>query len=156
MISIVSYNYGAGKKKRVLKTIKLGVIYAVSMMLFGFILFQVFPDVFLSMFNMSEEAITTVGIPALRTISISFIFAGFSIICAAVFQSFGFGLFAMFVSIGRQLVTLLPVASLLAKTGELNNVWWAFPIAEVVCVILSLIFYVYIYKKKIKTLPEGN
>ena len=156
MISIVSYNYGAGKKKRVLKTIKLGVIYAVSMMLFGFILFQVFPDVFLSMFNMSEEAITTVGIPALRTISISFIFAGFSIICAAVFQAFGFGLFAMFVSIGRQLVTLLPVASLLAKTGELNNVWWAFPIAEVVCVILSLIFYVYIYKKKIKTLPEGN
>ena len=156
MISIVSYNYGARKKKRVLRTIKLGLIYAVSMMLFGFALFQLFPDVFLAMFNMSDEAINTVGIPALRTISISFIFAGFSIICAAVFQAFGFSLFAMFVSIGRQLVTLLPVAYLLSLTGDVNNVWWAFPIAEVVCVVLSVVFYLYIYKRKIKTLPDHN
>ena len=156
MISIVSYNYGARKKKRVLRTIKLGLIYAVSMMLFGFALFQLFPDVFLAMFNMSDEAINTVGIPALRTISISFIFAGFSIICAAVFQAFGFSLFAMFVSIGRQLVTLLPVAYLLSLTGDVNNVWWAFPIAEVVCVVLSVVFYLYIYKRKIKTLPDNN
>lgn len=155
MISIVSYNYGARKKKRVTRTIKLGLVYAVSMMLFGFALFQIFPDVFLAMFNMSEEAISTVGVPALRTISISFIFAGFSIICAAVFQAFGYGIFAMLVSIGRQLVTLLPVAYLLASTGNVNNVWWAFPIAEVVCVILSLIFFVYIYKKKIRTLPNN-
>ncbi len=154
MISIVSYNYGARKKKRVLRTIKLGLIYAVSMMLFGFMLFQIFPDVFLSMFNMSEEAITTVGIPALRTISISFIFAGFSIICSAVFQAFGYSLFSMFVSIGRQLVTLLPVAYLLALTGDVNNVWWAFPIAEVVCVALSVVFYIYIYKKKVATIPD--
>ena len=156
MISIVSYNYGARKKKRVLRTIKLGLIYAVSMMIFGFALFQIFPDVFLAMYNMSKEAIETVGVPALRTISISFIFAGFSIICAAVFQAFGYSLFAMFVSIGRQLVTLLPVAYLLSLTGDVNNVWWAFPIAEVVCVILSVVFYIYIYKRKIKTLPDHN
>ncbi len=156
MISIVSYNYGAGKKKRVLRTIKLGLVYAVSMMLFGFALFQIFPDVFLAMFNMSEEAINTVGVPALRTISISFIFAGFSIICSAVFQAFGYSLFSMFVSIGRQLVTLLPVAYLLALTGDVNNVWWAFPIAELVCVALSVAFYIYIYKRKIKTLPDHN
>ena len=154
MISIVSYNYGARKKKRVLRTIKLGLVYAVSMMLFGFALFQIFPDVFLAMFNMSEEAINTVGIPALRTISISFIFAGFSIICSAVFQAFGYSLFSMFVSIGRQLVTLLPVAYVLALTGNVNNVWWAFPIAEMVCVALSVVFYVYIYKRKVKTIPE--
>ena len=154
MISIVSYNYGARKKKRVLRTIKLGLVYAVSMMLFGFALFQIFPDALLAMFNMSKEAISTVGVPALRTISISFIFAGFSIICAAVFQAFGFSLFAMFVSIGRQLVTLLPVAYVLSLTGNVNNVWWAFPIAEVVCVILSLIFFAYIYKKKIATMPD--
>lgn len=154
MISIVSYNYGARKKKRVLRTIKLGLVYAVSMMLFGFALFQIFPETFLAMFNMSAEAINTVGVPALRTISISFIFAGFSIICSAVFQAFGFSLFSMFVSIGRQLVTLLPVAYLLALTGNVNNVWWAFPIAEVVCVALSVVFYIYIYKKKIATIPE--
>ena len=106
------------------------------------------------MFNLSEEAIKTVGIPALRTISISFIFAGFSIICSAVFQAFGYSLFSMFVSIGRQLVTLLPVAYLLALTGDVNNVWWSYPIAEIVCVILSVIFYIHIYKKKIKTIPD--
>ena len=154
MISIVSYNYGARKKKRLLRTIKLGLIYAVSFMLVGFGIFQIFPDVFLAMFNLSEEAINTVGIPALRTISISFIFAGFSIICSAVFQSFGYSIFSMFISIGRQLVTLLPVAYLLALTGDVNNVWWAYPIAEFVCVVLSVIFYLYIYKHKIKTIPD--
>ena len=154
MISIVSYNYGARKKKRVLRTIKLGLIYAVSMMLFGFALFQIFPETFLSMFNLSEEAIKTVGIPALRTISISFIFAGFSIICSAVFQAFGYSLFSMFVSIGRQLVTLLPVAYLLSLTGDINKVWWSYPIAEIVCVTLSVIFYIYVYKKKVKPIPD--
>ena len=154
MISIVSYNYGARKKKRMLRTIKLGLIYAVSMMLLGFAIFQIFPQALLSMFNLSEVAINTVGVPALRTISISFIFAGFSIICSAVFQAFGYSLFSMFVSIGRQLVTLLPVAYLLALTGDVNKVWFAYPIAEIVCVILSVVFYVYIYNKKIKTIPD--
>lgn len=154
MISIVSYNYGARKKKRMIRTTKLGLVYAVSMMLVGFALFQIFPDVFLKMFNMSEEAINSVGIPALRTISISFIFAGFSIICSAVFQALGYSLFSMFVSIGRQLVTLLPVAYLLALTNDVNNVWWAFPVAELVCVALSTVFFVYIYKKKIAHIPD--
>ena len=154
MISIVSYNYGARKKKRMIRTIKLGLFYAVSFMLFGFALFQIFPNTFLSMFNLSAEAINTVGIPALRIISISFIFAGFSIICSAVFQSFGYSLFSMFVSIGRQLVTLLPVAYLLALTGDINNVWWAYPIAEFVCLILSVFFYLYIYNHNIKTIPD--
>ena len=156
MISIVSYNYGARKKKRMLRTIKLGLIYAVSFMVFGFFLFQLFPNVFLSMFSLSEEAINTVGIPALRTISISFIFAGFSIICSAVFQSFGYSIFSMLVSLGRQLATLLPVAYFLSLTGDINKVWWSYPIAEFVCLVLSVIFYLYIYKHKIKTIPEEN
>ena len=156
MISIVSYNYGARKKKRMLRTIKLGLIYAVSFMVFGFFLFQLFPNVFLSMFSLSEEAINTVGIPALRTISISFIFAGFSIICSAVFQSFGYSIFSMLVSLGRQLATLLPVAYFLSLTGDINKVWWSYPIAEFVCLLLSVIFYLYIYKHKIKTIPEEN
>ena len=156
MISIVSYNYGARKKKRMLKTIKLGLVYAVSFMIFGFVLFQIFPTPLLSMFNLTEEAITTVGVPALRTISISFIFAGFSIIYSAVFQSFGYSFFSMLISIGRQLVTLLPVAYLLSLTGDINAVWWSYPIAELVCVVLSVVFYVYIYKHKIKTIPDED
>ena len=154
MISIVSYNYGARKKKRVLRTVKLGLVYAVSFMLVGFAIFQIFPETLLSMFGLSGEAVATVGISALRTISISFIFAGFSIIYSAVFQSFGYSIFSMFISIGRQLVTLLPIAYLLSLTGDVNNVWWAYPIAEFVCLVLSIVFYLYVYKYKIKTIPD--
>ena len=155
MISIVSYNYGARKKKRVLRTIKLGMFYAVSFMLFGFAIFQLFPEVLLSLFDIHPDVISTIGIPAFRTISISFIFAGFSIIYSAVFQSFGYSFFSMIVSIGRQLATLLPVAYLLSLTGNINNVWWSYPIAEVVCLFLSIAFYLYIHKRKIKTLPDN-
>ncbi len=154
MISIISYNYGARKKKRITKTVKLGLVYAVSFMLFGFALFQLFPDLFLQMFSLSTEAIESVGVPALRIISISFIFAGFSIICGAVFQAFGYSTLSMIVSIGRQLVTLLPVAYLLSLTGNVNYVWWSYPISEIVCMILSVVFFAYIYKTKIKTLPD--
>ena len=160
MISIISYNYGARNKKRMLRTIKLGFIYAVSMMLVGFAVFQLLPKELLSMFGLVgpevDPEIGSVGTIAFQTISISFIFAGFSIICSAVFQALGYSLFSMFVSIGRQLVTLLPVAYLIAHfTKDLNLVWWSFPIAEIVCVILSIIFYVYIYKRKIKTIPDN-
>lgn len=154
IISIVSYNYGARKKARIIKTVKLGLVYAVSFMLFGFALFQLFPNTFLQMFSLGEEAITTVGVNALRTISISFIFAGFSIICGAVFQAFGYSTLSMLISIGRQLVTLLPLAYLLSLTGDINYVWWSYPIAELVCVILSIIFFVYIYKTRIVTIPD--
>lgn len=154
MISIISYNYGARKKKRILKTVKLGLLYAVSFMLLGFALFQLFPDVFLAMFSLGEEAISTVGVPALRTISISFIFAGFSIICGAVFQAFGHSTFSMLVSIGRQLVTLLPAAYLLSLSGNINLVWLAFPISEFVCLILSIVFFLHVYKKKIAPMPD--
>ncbi len=154
IISIVSYNYGARKRKRIIKTVKLGLVYAVSFMLFGFVLFQIFPNTFLQMFSLGEEAIATVGVPALRTISISFIFAGFSIICGAVFQAFGYSTLSMLISIGRQLVTLLPVAYLLSLTRNINYVWWAYPVAELVCVILSVVFFIHIYKTKIATIPD--
>jgi Na+-driven multidrug efflux pump len=124
------------------------------MMLVGLAIFQLTPGALLSMFNIDESIIHEIGEPALRTISISFIFAGFSIICSAVFQALGHSIFSMFVSIGRQLVTLIPVAYLLSLTGNVNNVWWAFPIAEVVCVALSLVFYLYLYNRKIKTIPD--
>ena len=155
MISIVAFNYGARKKKRMLRTTRLGLIYAVSMMVIGLALFHVMPYTLLAMFNIDENVIREIGEPALRTISISFIFAGFSIIFSAVFQALGNSIFSMFVSIGRQLVTLIPVAYLLSLTGDVNNVWWAFPIAEVVCVALSLVFYLYIYNKKIKPISDN-
>ena len=151
MVPILSYNFGARKRERMLKTIKLSIAYAVGMMVVGMIIFQVIPGPLLSLFNASENMLA-IGVPALRIISISFLFAGFCIISLTVFQSLGHGFLSLFVSVARQLVVLLPVAYLLSKSGELNAVWWAFPVAEIVSVTLSAVFLARIYKKVIKNI----
>ncbi len=147
MVPIVAFNYGAKNKKRVTKTIKLSMVYAIIMMALGFALFQMLPNVLLNFFNASEEMLK-IGVPALRTISDSFIFAGFCIICGSVFQALGNAAYSLIVSIARQLVVLLPAAYLLSLTGNVNNVWWAFPIAEVMSLTLSIVFLKVILQSK--------
>ncbi len=149
MVPIIAYNYGAGKKARVTKVIKLSIMYAVGMMAVGLLLMQVIPEQLLLLFDASETMIE-IGVPALRTISLSFLFAGFCIVCGSVFQALGNGMYSMIVSVARQLGVLLPVAYLLSKLGEVGYVWWAFPIAEIASLTLSAVFLIRIYKKVIK------
>ena len=153
MVPIISYNYGAGKKERVIKIIKLSIGYAVAIMCVGFLLMQIVPDKLLLMFDASETMLA-IGVPALRAISVSFLFAGFCIVCGSVFQALGNGVYSMLVSITRQLVVLLPVAYLLSKLGEIKYVWWAFPIAEIFSLMLSVFFMVCIYRKIIRHIGE--
>lgn len=155
MVPIISYNYGAKHKDRLMKTVKTSIVYAVIIMFIGLGIFQVFPRQLLSMFNASEQMIS-LGVPALRTISISFIFAGYCIVVGSMFQALGNGVMSLIVSIGRQLVVLLPTAYLLSKTNNLNLVWWAFPIAELASVFLSIIGFRYVYKKEILPLSKNN
>lgn len=155
MIPIVAYNYGARKKTRMTRTLKTGGTVAVVIMALGFLLFQFMPDVLLSFFAASEEMLR-IGHPALRIISICFIPAAISISLTSAFQATGVGYAAMIVSIVRQLAVLLPVASLLATTGILDNVWFAFTVAEAVGLILSVLFYIYVYRTKIKPIATEN
>lgn len=152
MVPIVAYNYGAQHRGRMVKTIKLSIAYAVGIMLFGLILLQLFPQAFLHMFNASDRMLE-IGVPALRTISLSFLFAGFGIITSTVFQALGNGVLSMVVSLIRQMVVLLPAAYLLSLTGNLNNIWYSFPIAECASVVLCALFMKYSYDKIIKPLP---
>ena len=152
MIPILSYNFGARNRDRMIKIIKYTILYAVGIMLFGLFLFQTFPHQLLGMFNASEEMIE-IGIPALRIISLSFIFAGFGIINGTVFQAFGKGMMSLSVSVLRQLVVLMPVAYFLSLTGKLNIIWWAFPISEIFSALLCAIFLRYIFKRYINILP---
>ena len=152
MIPIIAYNYGARKRHRMTKTLKTGGLIAVSIMIIGFAIFQFLPDLLLSFFAASEEMLS-IGRPALRIISICFIPAAISISLTSAFQATGVGYAAMIVSIVRQLAVLLPVASLLAATGVLDNVWLSFTVAEAVGLTLSICFYAYVYKKKIKPIP---
>ena len=146
MIPIIAYNYGAGKRERVVKTIKSSVILAVCIMLTGLAVMQIFPAQLLTIFNASEHMLS-IGVVALRFISLSFVFAGYCIIMGSVFQALGNGVYSMIVSIVRQLVVLLPVAYLFSLTGNINLVWLAFPIAELFSVTLSTVFLFKINKK---------
>lgn len=154
LIPILSYNYGARKRKRMTSTIKYGVIYACTIMAVGIIIMQLIPDVLLKMFKASDTMLN-MGSTAMRIISLSFIFAGFGIIVSSSLQALGHGVFSMFISIARQLVVLLPAALIIAKATNYSNVdyvWWAFPIAEIASFLCSVIFLRIIYKKVISVI----
>lgn len=153
MVPIVAFNYGAKEKKRITRTIFLSVCYATGIMLLGMLLFQFMPGQLLSIFNASET-MKEIGIPALRIISICFIFAGFNIVSSSVFQSMSHGMLSLWVSLVRQLCVLLPVAFVLAKVGGLHAVWWAFPIAEIFALTMCGGFLRYVYKKQILPLEK--
>lgn len=155
MVPIIAYNYGAGKKDRLIKTLKLSIIYAVGLMLLGVIIFQLFPAPLFALFDASETMLA-IGIPALRIISLSFIFAGFCIVCGSLFQALGNGVYSMVVSIARQLLVLLPVAYLLSLSGKVEAVWWAFPVAEIVSLSLTVFFMFRINRKVISRIGESS
>ena len=153
MVPIIAFNYGARNKERMMKTYKLSVLYAVGIMLIGFMVMQLIPAQLFGMFEASEVMLS-IGVPALRLISISWLFAGFCIISGSMFQALGNGVLSMLISVARQLLVLLPVAYLLSLTGNLNMIWLSFPIAEIASLVLSGIFLYRIYKKIIKPLGE--
>ncbi len=119
-------------------------------MVTGTLLFQFFPQQLLGIFG--EGEIIQMGVPALRIISLSFPIAGIAIVFSSLFQALGNGVLSLVMSVFRQLVILLPVAALLAKTGNLDAVWASFLIAEVISILLTLCFFVHIYKNKIQKL----
>lgn len=151
LVPIVAYNYGAKRSDRIAKVIKLAVLYATSIMLVGLAVFQFLPDVLLNFFDASPQ-MHEIGRVALRTISISFCFAGFCIVAGSVFQALGNGMYSLLVSIARQLLALLPLALLLSKTGNVSAVWWAFPLAEIISLSISAYFLRRIFAVKIKPL----
>ncbi len=153
MVPIIAYNYGARKPERMVRTIRLSIVYAIGIMIVGMSIFNIFPKELLLIFNATEEVLE-IGIPALRIISLSFLLAGFCIVVGSVFQALENGLLSMLISVCRQLLVLLPCAYLLAQIGNLNIVWFAFPIAEVISLLLSSIGMLYIYRLKIKPLKN--
>lgn len=148
MVPIIAYNYGAGRRERVVKTMKSSIRYAVGIMLAGLVVMELIPGSLIGLFNATPELLE-IGIPALRTICLSFCFAGYCIVVGSVFQALGNGVYSMIVSIARQLCVLLPVAYLFSLSGNVNLIWWAFPIAELVSVGMSTFFLVRIYRKVI-------
>ena len=148
-ISIVAYNYGARKPDRIIKTLKIAAISALSFMLLGLLAFQTIPELLLGIFDTSADFLH-LGRNALRTISWCFPFAAVCIALGASFQALGNGIYSTIVSLCRQLIVLLPAAYLLSLTGDVNLVWWAFPIAELASLIATMFFFIRIFRQKIK------
>ena len=155
MVPIIAYNYGAQKPERIHKTIRLGMVYAVAIMLVGLLVFQLIPKELLLMFDASD-AMLEIGAPALRIMSLAFVFAGIGIVSGSSCQAFGYSVYSMLISIARQIVVLIPAAYLLSLTGVLRSIWFAFPIAEIFSLILSLFFLRTTLKKTGMTLPKAK
>lgn len=153
MVPLIAYNYGARRPARMKQAIRWAVIYACSIMAVGLLLMQLMPDVFLRLFDASDDMLR-IGVPALRTISLAFVGAGYAIVLSSTFQALGKGLYSMFVSIARQLVVLVPAAWLLSRTGQLSAVWWAFPIAEIMSALVSTLFFFHLKKTLLLPLEQ--
>ncbi len=153
MVPLIAYNYGARRPARMKQTIRWAIIYACSIMAAGLLLMQLMPDVFLRLFDASDDMLR-IGVPALRTISLAFVGAGYAIVLSSTFQALGKGLYSMFVSIARQLVVLVPAAWLLSRTGQLSAVWWAFPIAEIMSALVSTLFFLHLKKTLLLPLEQ--
>ena len=151
VVPIIAYNYGARKPDRIKRVFKLGCMYAVGIMFVGMLLFQFQTERLLALFSASDNMMG-IGVTALRTISLSFLLAAFNILCSSIFQALAHGMMSLWVSVIRQLVILLPTAFLLANWKGLSAVWWAFPIAEVVAFVLSMIFLRRVLKKEVDPL----
>ena len=159
-ISIVAYNYGARQPKRITGALKLTLLTALVLMLIGMAAFLLIPETLMGFFASENQAdaaaLVDMGSVALRTICLSFPMAAVGIALSASFQALGVGIYSTISSLCRQLLVLLPVAWLLSLTGQINNVWLAFPIAEVFSLLVILILYRRIYKNKIKPLYDGK
>lgn len=153
LVPILAYNYGAGRRDRFIQAMKCAVLYAACIMAIGVIIFQAIPEVLLGFFSASEEMLR-IGVPALRIICISFLPAAFGIVCGTAFQALGYAVYSMFVSMARQLVVLLPAAFLLSLSGQVTYVWWAFPIAEIMSLTMTVIFLVRINNRVIRYIGE--
>ncbi len=150
-VSIIAYNYGARNPERIMDTLKKSCLSAMAIMVAGFLVFQIFTDQLLGVFQPSADFLI-MGRKALRIISIIFPMAAIGIAVSGCFQALGNGIYSTIVSTCRQLVALLPVAYLLSLTGDVNLVWWAFPISEVLSLAVTLVLFARIYRQKIKPL----
>lgn len=151
IVPIVAFNYGARHKDRIMRAIKLCAFSAFTIMIAGLLVFELLPKILLGWFEASDEMLR-IGVPALRIIALHFPVAALSITFISVFQALGRGLFSMITSFIRQIIVLLPAAWLLSLTGNIDNIWWAFLLAELASLTCCLFGFRSVYRKQISKL----
>jgi putative MATE family efflux protein len=153
LVPIIAYNLGAKKKERIIEAVKISMIYAAGIMFTGFLICQLFPKQLLWIFNASEEMLR-IGVPAIKIISIHFLGTGFCITGVAVYNSTGYSIFSLLLALARQVVVVLPAAYALSLLGNVDRIWWAYVIAEIMALIMTVLFLKYLFKKVIDPIPS--
>lgn len=148
MIPIIAYNYGARNKDRIIKTVKYSIFSATIIMLIGVAIFAIYTRELLDLFDAGEHMLS-MGIPAIRILSVSLSLAGANIIMVSLYQALGNGIYALYVAVLRQLVIILPLAYIFAYFMGLSFVWYSFPIAEIVSLVFNIILFRNIYSRKV-------
>lgn len=156
MLPIIAYNFGAKEKKRIIETIKLAAFYAVGIMLLGLLVFQVCAPSLLKAFEPDDTTgdFINIGTMALRIISIGFPISAFTLVVSSFFQAIGKGVLSLVMSLSRQLIFLLPIALVLSITGGLTSIWWAFPVTELIGIVLAVLLLKNTYKQTIQPLSN--
>lgn len=155
LVPIVSYNFGAANRKRVMKSWKTALAYAILIMTVGTLLFELIPQYMFMLFDASDSMLS-IGIKAFRIIGIHFPVAGYCIITGTMFQALGKSMYTLITSVMRQVVVLIPAAYLLSLLGNVDYVWWAFPIAEIMSAAATTFFFIKLYRGTIINIPLGK
>lgn len=158
IMPITAFSFGMGDKKRIRDCVKYGQLYTGIIMLAGFIALEVFAAPFAGIFGLSGET-ESLCISAMRIISICFVFAGANIAFQGIFQALGGGIESLVVSVCRQLLFVFPFAWIFAGIAKADNslswtMWVVFPIAEILTVIVAVLLFSRLYKKRISTLER--
>lgn len=137
LIPIVAFNLGAKHADRIKKVIRLSGAYSALIGLVGLIIMEMLPVQLISAFAPSEEMFS-LGVTALRILGFSFVFGGVSVMTCYALQGFSRGISSLIISALRQVIILLPLASILGKAIGINGIWWSFLISETVTVIRNV------------------
>ena len=155
LIPVLAYNYGAKNAGRIKQALRFAITLAITIMIIGTICFETFPEQLLKIFNADETMMST-GVPALRIIALHFPIAAVCIVLGSIFQAFAQSIYSLIISLFRQLIALIPAAFLLSLSGNVNVVWWAFPIAEIVSLTLSSLFFKKVYGKTVVPMEKES
>ena len=153
LIPIVAFNIGAKHAERIKKVIRLSGAYSALIGLVGLIIMEMLPIQLISAFAPSEEMFL-LGVTALRILGLSFVFGGISVMTCYALQGFSRGIASLLISALRQVIILLPLASIMGKMMGINGIWWSFLISETVTVVFAIIYLGIAEKKELSFLAS--
>lgn len=140
MRPIMSYNYGAGNRKRMKETLKASLEAAGVIMALGTLLFMAFPQMIMKLFDANEEMMS-IGVPMLRIIAAGFLISTVGCVLSGAFEALGKGVQSLVVSLLRQLLVIIPLSMVLSRVMGIYGVWITFPIAELAAAVIGCILY---------------